>query len=150
MLCFLSQEARPPLKGSCYMFWSIRPFLHGRQPSLHSAHPQTVAHTRRPQKHISQDCPCPSTYCSWKKADPVQMALQFTKKDGKPLKISYPCVMLNVMVAEHNTNDQYETLVDAERRIYKTSSEMSIEFEVDGPYRVSLAAVSGIGILQHV
>ncbi len=82
-------------------------------------------------------------------ADPVHPALQFTKKDGKPLKISYPCVMLNVMVAEHNTNDQYETLVDAQQRIYKTSSEMSIEFEVDGPYRVSLAAVSGTGILQH-
>lgn len=82
-------------------------------------------------------------------ADTVHPALQFTKKDGKPLKISYPCVMLNVMVAEHNTNDQYETLVDAQQRIYKTSSEMSIEFEVDGPYRVSLAAVSGTGILQH-
>ena len=69
-------------------------------------------------------------------ANPTHAALQFTKRDGKPLKISYPCVMLNVMVAEHNTNDQYETLVDAQQRIYKTSSEMSIEFEVDGPYRV--------------
>lgn len=28
------------------------------------------------------------------------------------LKISYPCVMLNVMVADHNTNPQYQTLVD--------------------------------------
>ena len=25
---------------------------------------------------------------------------------GKEFKISYPCVMLNVMVAEHNTNEQ--------------------------------------------
>ena len=38
--------------------------------------------------------------------------LQLTSKSGKDLKISYPCVMLNVMVAEKNTNDQYATLVD--------------------------------------
>ncbi len=45
--------------------------------------------------------------------------------------------MLNVMVAEHNTNDQYQTLVDPITKQYATSSEMSIEFEVDGPYKVS-------------
>jgi hypothetical protein len=50
---------------------------------------------------------------------------------------SYPCVMLNVMVAEFNTNDQYQTLVDPARHIYETSSQMSIEFEVDGPYKVT-------------
>lgn len=44
--------------------------------------------------------------------------------------------MLNVMVAQHNTNDQYQTLVDAARGTYETSSQMSIEFEVDGPYKV--------------
>ena len=37
--------------------------------------------------------------------------LQFTCVGGKDLKVSYPCVVLNVMVAEHNTNDQYQTLV---------------------------------------
>jgi hypothetical protein len=46
--------------------------------------------------------------------------------------------MLNVMVAEHNTNDQYQTLVDPVRHTYETSSQMSIEFEVDGPYKVWL------------
>lgn len=51
--------------------------------------------------------------------------------------MSYPCIMLNVMVADHNTNDQYQTLVDPATRRYATSSEMSIEFEVDGPYKVS-------------
>jgi hypothetical protein len=51
---------------------------------------------------------------------------------------SYPCVMLNVMVAEFNTNDQYQTLVDPARHIYETSSQMSIEFEVDGPYKVRM------------
>jgi hypothetical protein len=44
--------------------------------------------------------------------------------------------MLNVMVAEHNTNDQYQTLVDPIKHTYETSSQMSIEFEVDGPYKV--------------
>lgn len=63
-------------------------------------------------------------------------ALQLTSKSGKDLKISYPCVMLNVMVAEKNTNDQYATLVDPATHRYETSSEMSIEFEVDGPYKV--------------
>ncbi|KAF8072990.1 POL2A [Scenedesmus sp. PABB004] len=48
---------------------------------------------------------------------------------GKGFKISYPCVMLNVMVAQHNTNDQYQTLVDPARQAYETSSQMSIEFE---------------------
>eukprot|EP00873_Tetraselmis_striata_P038899 jgi/Tetstr1/459163/TSEL_004609.t1 len=60
---------------------------------------------------------------------------KFTTKKGKALKISYPCVMLNVMVAINNTNDQYQTLVDPASRTYKVTSEMSIEFEVDGPYQ---------------
>ena len=67
------------------------------------------------------------------------VAVQFQTKQGKDLKISYPCVMLNVMVAENNTNDQYATLVDPATRQYNTSSEMSIEFEVDGPYKVTAA-----------
>lgn len=32
---------------------------------------------------------------------------QFVGKSGKVFKMSYPCAMLNVMVAEHNTNPQY-------------------------------------------
>lgn len=60
---------------------------------------------------------------------------KFTTAKGKALKISYPCVMLNVMVAINNTNDQYQTLVDPAKREYKVTSEMSIEFEVDGPYQ---------------
>ncbi len=61
---------------------------------------------------------------------------KFKGAGGKDFKMSYPCAMLNVTVAENNTNPQYQTLVDKERLIYKTSSEMSIEFEVDGPYKV--------------
>ncbi|DBA81285.1 TPA: hypothetical protein ACH3X2_006902 [Trebouxia sp. C0005] len=67
---------------------------------------------------------------------------KFETKQGKDLKISYPCVMLNVMVAENNTNDQYATLVDPATRQYKTSNEMSIEFEVDGPYKAMVLPAS--------
>lgn len=36
--------------------------------------------------------------------------------DGKKFTISYPCVVLNRMVAVHNTNDQYQTLADPATR----------------------------------
>jgi DNA polymerase epsilon subunit 1 len=55
--------------------------------------------------------------------------------------------MLNVMVAEHNTNDQYQTLVDPVKHTYETSSQMSIEFEVDGPYKVCWRATMRTGRL---
>ena len=64
------------------------------------------------------------------------LCFQFLGADGKELRVSYPCVVLNVMVAQHNTNDQYQTLADPAAKRYETSSEMSIEFEVDGPYKV--------------
>lgn len=63
--------------------------------------------------------------------------LQIQSASGKKdLPIIYPGVMLNVMVAKNNTNDQYQELVDPVNKVYKTSSRMSIEFEVDGPYKV--------------
>ncbi len=77
------------------------------------------------------------------------LPVQFQTKQGKDLKISYPCVMLNVMVAENNANDQYATLVDPATRQYKTSSEMSIEFEVDGPYKVRSAAAALLVVYQQ-
>ena len=58
------------------------------------------------------------------------------------LKISYPCVVLNRMTDLQTRNDQYQTLVDPEKQIYKQSSEMSIEFEVDGPYRAMILPAS--------
>lgn len=63
------------------------------------------------------------------------IVVQFKSRRGKDLRISYPCVVLNVMVAQHNTNDQYQTLLDGPSKSYETSSRMSIEFEVDGPYK---------------
>ena len=39
---------------------------------------------------------------------PAPAALQFVGKSGKAFKMSYPCAMLNVMVADYNTNDQFQ------------------------------------------
>lgn len=71
------------------------------------------------------------------------------------LKISYPGLILNVLVADHNTNPQYQTL-DPVTGQYVTTSEMSIEFEVDGPYKVGAhththfpaASVSMLSVLR--
>ncbi|CAM6093774.1 unnamed protein product [Calypogeia fissa] len=65
-----------------------------------------------------------------------------TSDPKKKLPISYPCVMLNVDVAVNNTNDQYQTMVDPVKRSYVTSSECSIEFEVDGPYKAMILPAS--------
>ena len=73
---------------------------------------------------------------------------QFRGAGGKKLPaISYPCVILNRMVALANVNDQYQTLVKGSGGggglpRYETSSEMSIEFEVDGPYRAMILPAS--------
>lgn len=52
----------------------------------------------------------------------------------KKITISYPNTILNLMVKEHFTNDQYHDLVDPKTLEYTTHSENSIFFEVDGPY----------------
>lgn len=58
-----------------------------------------------------------------------------TKDPKKPkLHISYPGAMLNLMVKDNNTNDQYHELVDPKQRVYEIRNENSIFFEVDGPY----------------
>jgi hypothetical protein len=50
--------------------------------------------------------PCPGP-CPLSRPLP-RPALQFkNSKSGKVFKMSYPCAMLNVSVAENNTNDQF-------------------------------------------
>ena len=63
---------------------------------------------------------------------------KFTTAAGKTVKINYPGLMLNVMCADNNTNEQYHDLVKRPdgSSAYEVSSQMSIEFEVDGPYLV--------------
>ena len=66
----------------------------------------------------------------------------FTLKNGKKLPISYPCVMLNHLVHDKFTNHQYQELVDPHLFKYKTHSDNSIFFEVDGPYRAMVLPTS--------
>ena len=79
-------------------------------------------------------------WCCLPSSFPEDLVFETTK--GKKVTVSYPCAVLNVMVARHNTNDQYQELIDPATRTYATSSVMSIEFEVDGPYRAMILPAS--------
>uniref|UniRef100_A0A3B5MER7 DNA polymerase epsilon catalytic subunit n=1 Tax=Xiphophorus couchianus TaxID=32473 RepID=A0A3B5MER7_9TELE len=66
-----------------------------------------------------------------------------TSNDKKPkVTISYPGAMLNILVKEGFTNDQYHELVDPTALTYNTRSENSIFFEVDGPYLAMILPAS--------
>ncbi|XP_019956457.2 DNA polymerase epsilon catalytic subunit A [Paralichthys olivaceus] len=66
-----------------------------------------------------------------------------TSNEKKPkVTISYPGAMLNIMVKEGFTNDQYHELVDPGSLTYNTRSENSIFFEVDGPYLAMILPAS--------
>lgn len=67
---------------------------------------------------------------------------QFKLRGGKNLWLSYPCAMLNHLVHAKYTNDQYAELVDPVHLKYKTTSENSIFFEIDGPYRAMILPAS--------
>lgn len=56
--------------------------------------------------------------------------------------ISYPNAILNFMVKDYFTNDQYHELVDAETLEYKVRNENSVFFEVDGPYKAMVLPAS--------
>lgn len=47
--------------------------------------------------------------------------------------------MLNILVHNKYTNDQYQTLVNGK---YEISKECSIFFEIDGPYRAMILPAS--------
>jgi len=82
-------------------------------------------------------------WCCLPRAFPETFTFTLPNKKNKRYKISYPCVVLNRMTALQNTNDQYQTLkvVDG-KSSYEVSSEMSIEFEVDGPYKAMILPAS--------
>lgn len=60
----------------------------------------------------------------------------------KKFNISYPNTILNAMVKEHFTNDQYHELIDPDNMKYIVKSENSIFFEVDGPYKAMVLPAS--------
>ncbi|KAL7059051.1 hypothetical protein AAHC03_013201 [Spirometra sp. Aus1] len=61
--------------------------------------------------------------------------LQFQLASGKKLSVSYPGAVLNQLVQDLFTNDQYHELVDPANLTYTVRSENSIFFEIDGPYK---------------
>ncbi|EPY50696.1 DNA polymerase epsilon catalytic subunit A Pol2 [Schizosaccharomyces cryophilus OY26] len=67
---------------------------------------------------------------------------EFKRKSGGKVFISYPCVMLNHLVHEKFTNHQYSLLKNPDTLEYETTSENSIFFEVDGPYRAMILPAS--------
>lgn len=65
----------------------------------------------------------------------------------KTLRLEYPGSMLNLRTHREFTNDQHQELIDTKntggRRLqYKVSSECSIFFEVDGPYKCMMLPAS--------
>ncbi|OMH80188.1 DNA polymerase epsilon catalytic subunit A [Zancudomyces culisetae] len=66
------------------------------------------------------------------------------KNSTKKFMISYPCSMLNHLVHAVFTNDQYQDKVEEEDGsfYYKSHSENSIFFEIDGPYRAMVLPAS--------
>ncbi|CAD5218192.1 unnamed protein product [Bursaphelenchus okinawaensis] len=64
----------------------------------------------------------------------------FKTKNGKSLTVSYPGAMLNALVQNLFTNDQYHDLKQDGK--YEIKSENSIFFEVDGPYLAMILPAS--------
>ncbi|BFZ25729.1 hypothetical protein BsWGS_28768 [Bradybaena similaris] len=77
---------------------------------------------------------------------PASFPENYTIKTNNPKKpkvtISYPGAMLNVMVKDYFTNDQYQELTDSATLTYTTRNENSIFFEVDGPYLAMILPAS--------
>eukprot|EP01059_Diplonema_ambulator_P006462 TRINITY_DN16155_c1_g2_i2.p1 TRINITY_DN16155_c1_g2~~TRINITY_DN16155_c1_g2_i2.p1 ORF type:complete len:2253 (+),score=933.60 TRINITY_DN16155_c1_g2_i2:28-6759(+) len=61
------------------------------------------------------------------------MDVVFMTNKGRKVKVSYPCAMLNKDVEVRYENKQYQTLKSIGE--YEKSTECTIFFEVDGPYR---------------
>merc|ERR550532_2600206 len=77
---------------------------------------------------------------------PASFPENYEVKTNNPKKpkvtISYPGAMLNIMVQDKFTNDQYHELRDANTLDYGIRAENSIFFEVDGPYKAMILPAS--------
>ncbi|KAL4229089.1 hypothetical protein ACF0H5_012128 [Mactra antiquata] len=80
-------------------------------------------------------CVLPATF-------PENYQVKTTNPKKPKVTISYPGAMLNVMVKDFFTNDQYQELVNTETLEYSVRSENSIFFEVDGPYLAMILPAS--------
>jgi len=66
----------------------------------------------------------------------------FKLKNGKKVPFEYICSMCNIAIYNRYSNPQYQTLVDPVRKTYETRNEMSIFFEIDGPYKCMMLPAS--------
>ena len=73
---------------------------------------------------------------------PENYTVKTTNPKKSKVTISYPGAMLNILVQDQCTNDQYHELVDPENLTYQIRKENSIFFEVDGPYLAMILPAS--------
>uniref|UniRef100_A0A8W7Q1J1 DNA polymerase epsilon catalytic subunit n=1 Tax=Anopheles coluzzii TaxID=1518534 RepID=A0A8W7Q1J1_ANOCL len=78
-------------------------------------------------------------WCILPASFPQEFTIRTNHQKKKTINVSYPNAVLNTMVKDHFTNDQYHVLerphtADGKQAEYSIRSENSIFFEVDGPY----------------
>ena len=66
----------------------------------------------------------------------------FKLKNGKKVPLSFPCTMCNLLIYDKYGNKQYQTLVDKKSLSYEKRLEMSVFFEIDGPYKCMVIPAS--------
>ena len=66
---------------------------------------------------------------------------EFKLKNGKTSKFQFICTMSNHLIYDKYANNQYQTKIENSKE-YKTSKEMSIFFELDGPYKCMVIPTS--------
>ncbi|XP_059531846.1 DNA polymerase epsilon catalytic subunit A isoform X2 [Myotis daubentonii] len=81
-------------------------------------------------------------WCVLPNSFPENFVITTTSVKKPKVTISYPGAMLNIMVKEGFTNDQYQELAEPSSLTYVTRSENSIFFEVDGPYLAMILPAS--------
>lgn len=81
-------------------------------------------------------------WCILPSSFPENFTILTTHEKKSKLTVSYPNAVLNLMVKEEFTNDQYHELLDPETLEYTVRNENSIFFEVDGPYLAMILPAS--------
>ncbi|CAG9856188.1 unnamed protein product [Phyllotreta striolata] len=82
-------------------------------------------------------------WCILPASFPENFTVITTYDKKKSFNISYPNAVLNAMVKEHFTNDQYHEFVRRDAGVeYEVRKENSIFFEVDGPYKAMVLPAS--------
>nr|CAH7746305.1 unnamed protein product [Callosobruchus chinensis] len=81
-------------------------------------------------------------WCILPASFPENFTILTSHEKKKKFNISYPNTVLNAMVKQYFTNDQYHELVNPDTLEYTIKSENSIFFEVDGPYKAMVLPAS--------